>query len=302
MPIDIDYALIQIGYMFIVAFIAINITTQRRLSFVNKVLIVTAVIAILCILAPTLDRRGDLLLLIQRPFRGAVVFMWNNQLINSSFVLLASILYGKIYELIYQQQRISLENEKLKSENLQTRYNMLANQISPHFLFNSLNSLSMLVREDEKEKALHYIDKLSDTFRYMLQTGGTEMTTLSEELHFVDAFVYLHTIRYENKLFCEIDVEPRYLSWKLLSMSVQPLIENAIKHNTITKAHPMHISIRTRDGKLVVSNLIQVKLDKPERMGTGLKNLSSRYQLLTGHDIKINDDGTTFEVALPLIK
>lgn len=298
MPFDKQYVWIQIGYVFIMSLVAISITTHRKLSFLNKVLITTGIMIAFCLLAPTMDhRRGEMILLIQKPR-----FAWGNQLLVSTFVLVVSLLYGKIYDLIYQRQHIFLENEKLKSENLQTRYNMLANQISPHFLFNSLNSLSMLVREDEKDKALHYVDKLSDTFRYMLQNGENEMTTLSEELHFVDAFLYLHMIRYENKLFCDIDVEPRYLSWKLPSMSIQPLIENAIKHNTLTKAHPLHISIRTNDGRLIVSNPIRTKMDVPEGTGIGLKNLASRYLLLTGHNIKINDDGTTFEVILPLSK
>lgn len=298
MPFDNEYLWFRVGYIFLMSLAAITVTTYRKLSFVNKVLITTGVVIVFLFLAPIRTRTGDLIFLFQFP----KTFVMRGELLNCSFVLVVSLLYGKIYDLIYQQQRISLENEKLKSENLQTRYNMLANQISPHFLFNSLNSLSMLVREDQKDKALHYIDKLSDTFRYMLQTGETEMTTLSEELHFVDAFVYLHTIRYENKLFVDIDVEPRYLSWKLPSMSVQPLIENAIKHNTITKAHPLHITIHTSDGRLIVSNHIQTKLDEPEGTGLGLKNLSSRYQLLTGHDIRISNDGSIFEVSLPLIK
>ena len=115
-----------------------------------------------------------------------------------SFVLIVSVLYGLIFELIYQKQHITIENEQLKNENLQTRYNMLANQISPHFLFNSLNSLSMLVREKSNDKALLYIDRLADTFRYMLQSGQGELTTLSEELRFTEAYLYLLTIRYER--------------------------------------------------------------------------------------------------------
>ena len=132
---------------------------------------------------------------------------------RNSFVLIVSVLYGLIFELIYQKQHITIENEQLKNENLQTRYNMLANQISPHFLFNSLNSLSMLVREKSNDKALLYIDRLADTFRYMLQSGQGELTTLSEELRFTEAYLYLLTIRYENKLFCDIRIEDRYRDW-----------------------------------------------------------------------------------------
>ncbi len=100
---------------------------------------------------------------------------------KASFMLVVSVLYGKIFELLYQKQHITIENERLKNENLQTQYNMLANQISPHFLFNSLNSLSMLVREGQNENAQLYIDRLADTFRYMLRSGRSELATLSEE-------------------------------------------------------------------------------------------------------------------------
>lgn len=298
-PFPNAYIWIQIGYTFFISFVAVTVMTNKQLSFLKKTMFTIVVLVILFMFTPVHNRRGEWFMLFnsQIPFRFLQVPM-----LNVSFVLVASVLYGKIFELVYQKQRISIENEQLKNENLQTRYNMLANQISPHFLFNSLNSLSLLVREDEKDKALHYLDKLADTFRYMLQTGQSELTTLADELHFSDAYLYLHMIRYENKLFCDIDVDPRYLSWKLPSMSLQPLIENAVKHNSITLANPLHISIRTEGGSLIVSNPIHSKIDNSSGTNIGLKNLASRYQLLTQHEVSIINDGNVFEVVLPLIK
>lgn len=313
MPFTGGYSALRVAYTFVMALAALTITTSRRLNFLDKVLLTTVLMLLFFLFTPVVgpppisppgmrhspEGYGEVMVLIQSK---KPILMHSREMLNFSFILIVTLLYGKVYELVYQRQFILIENEKLKNENLQTRYNMLASQISPHFLFNSLNSLSMLVREDEKEKALHYLDKLSDTFRYMLQSGQSEMITLADELHFTDAYIYLHTIRYESKLFCDIDVEPRYLSWKLPSMSLQPLIENAVKHNSITKASPLRISIKTHNGNLVVSNDISPKIDDTEGTGIGLKNLASRYSLLTSHEITVRNDGREFTVILPLTR
>ncbi|MDE6778610.1 MAG: histidine kinase, partial [Alistipes sp.] len=217
-----------------------------------------------------------------------------------SFALVVTLLYGCIDLLIRQRQEIALENEQLKTENLSTRYNMLVSQINPHFFFNSLNSLAMLVRERDAEKALTYIDQLSYTFRYIIQNGQNTLSTLDEELKFADAYGYLFRIRYADKLFIDVDVEERLRSWRLPALSLQPLIGNAVKHNAITKAHPLHVSIRTEDGWLVVSNPKQPKLDPEPSTGIGLKNLADRSRLITGRSISIENGETIFTVRIPL--
>lgn len=222
-------------------------------------------------------------------------------ILKCSFTLVVVLLYGKIYELLSQKQDITLENERLRNENLQSRYDVLVNQINPHFLFNSLNSLSMLVREDKNEPALVYIDRLSDTFRYILESGRNNMTTLGEELRFADAYKYLLEVRYEGKFFIDIDVDENDLGKRLPALSLQPLIENAVKHNTITRANPLRISIRSDGEYLTVSNPISPKISPEEGTGIGLINISSRYQLLTGREVVVSDDGSTFSVKLPLI-
>lgn len=292
------FILVQVLYVFGVSWVMLSINTVKRLDLIRRIGISLVMIFLFYLLTPVFSRGSS---------------EWNIQLNSSkfynpfhilrfSFILVVSVLYGKIYDLIYQKQHMAIENERLKNENLQTRFNVLANQISPHFLFNSLNSLTMLVREGSSERALHYIDQLADTFRYSLQSGKNELTTLSEEMHFTEAYFYLLSIRYENKLFWEIDVPPSYLSWRLPSMSLMPLIENAVKHNTITLSHPFRISIRVREDKLVVSNPLLPKIEPTSGTGIGLKNLSQRYLLLTDRDIEVCDDGTSFTVGLPLIQ
>ncbi len=221
-------------------------------------------------------------------------------LLKFSFAVVVTMLYGRIYVLLSQRQAVELENEQLKNENLTTRYDMLMGQINPHFFFNSLNSLAMLVRERQDERALTYIDQLSYTFRYIIQNGQSSLMTLDEELQSAEAYSYLLKIRYEDKLFFDIDVAPELRRWRLPSLSLQPLIGNAVKHNTITRSRPLHVSIRTQGEWLEVSNPKIPRLTPEPSTGIGLENLRNRWRLVTGRDIEIIETDTEFAVRLPL--
>ena len=202
--------------------------------------------------------------------------------------------------MLLTQQKIQIENEHLRSENLQTRYNMLLGQISPHFFFNSLNSLSMLVREKSDEKALAYIDQLSYTFRYIIQNGQNTLSTLEEEIEFARAYGELFKVRYADKLFFDIEIDPALNGWSLPALSLQPLIGNAVKHNSITRKTPLHISIRTEGEMLVVSNHKAPKIEAEPSTGIGLENLRNRWLLITGRTFEIVDSEKEFTVLLPL--
>lgn len=221
-------------------------------------------------------------------------------LTKASFMLVVTALYSYIYTLMHERQKIVVENERLKTENLSTRYNMLVGQINPHFFFNSLNSLAMLVREHDEERALEYIDQLSYTFRYIIQNGQSELTTLRDEIEFARAYIYLFKIRYADKLFFDIEIDPKYESWQLPALSLQPLIGNAVKHNSITTKKPLRVSIRTVDGVLEIENPKQPKLDVEPSTGIGLDNLRSRWEIVVHQHIEIVEDESRFLVRLPL--
>lgn len=221
-------------------------------------------------------------------------------LLKCSFAVVVSMLYGWIYVQISKQQAMLMENEQLKNENLTTRYNMLMGQINPHFFFNSLNSLAMLVREKHDQKALTYIDQLSYTFRYIIQNGQSTLMTLDEELRFAEAYIYLFKIRYADKLFFDIDIQADIRTWLLPAFTLQPLIDNAVKHNAITTSKPLHVSIRAIDGWLEIANPKVPKLEPEPSTGIGIENLRSRWQLTTGRDIEIIDTDESFIVRLPL--
>ncbi len=295
--------LLQLLFYLAMSFVMLTILTSVRRNYSMRRFLWRCIWALLAamvfyFIAPVTDWRTGR---IEINFMGGRMFDYM-LLLKCSFAAVVTMLYAHIYMLISQRQSIVLENEQLKNENLTTRYNMLVGQINPHFFFNSLNSLAMLVRERQEEKSLTYIDQLSYTFRYIIQNGQSALMTLDEELKFVEAYSYLFKIRYADKLFFDIEIGECYRSWMLPALSLQPLIGNAVKHNTITKAKPLHVTIRTVDGWLEVSNPKVPKLEMEPSTGIGLENLRNRWHLIAGCDIEIIDDGTRFCVRLPLQK
>lgn len=223
------------------------------------------------------------------------------QITEHIFVLVTILLCALLIRLLHGKQQMQLEYEQLKTEKWQTSYNALMGQINPHFFFNSLSGLNALIRNGEKEQTLTYLDELSNVFRYILQSNQKEMVTLAEELQFVKAYAYLLGVRYEGKLFFSIQAEPSLLLWYLPTLSVLPLVENAVKHNLISRQSPLYIDIYTNaDNQLVVSNRVQPKAETETSSGIGLKNLWGRYRMLTGKDIRITNWNHCFQVVLPL--
>ncbi len=191
--------------------------------------------------------------------------------------------------------------EQLKIENLESRYAALTNQINPHFFFNSLNGLSSLVRKKKEENTIAYIDKLSDVFRYILQSEKKGLVTLREELEFMQAFRYMMEVRFANKLVINIGVEEDKMDLKVPVLTLLPLVDNVVVHNTIDSEHKMVVTIQLNEQfELMVSNPVFPKLTLPDTNGTGLKNLENRFSLLMNKKIRIENDGTTFCVFLPL--
>lgn len=297
----------QIAYYALIAFVLIYlfVSARRResrsyLMYMFYVVLAVAISALAIYCAPVMAYKDGMM---------RIVFFFDSQphdnvyfvvLTKTLFMLVVAALYAFVYTLMQQRQKIVVENERLKTENLATRYNMLMGQINPHFFFNSLNSLAMLVREKDNERALEYIDQLSYTFRYIIQNGQSEATTLKDELEFASAYAYLFKIRYADKLFFEFDVDEKYHSWTLPALSLQPLIGNAVKHNSITTKHPLHVSIRVVDGVLEIDNPKHPKLDVEPSTGIGLRNLCSRWVIVTGRSIEIVEDDKHFMVRLPL--
>lgn len=204
-----------------------------------------------------------------------------------------------IIYLIRRQQQVMVENQQLRTENILNQYEVLKNQLNPHMLFNSLNTLRSLVRENQ-ERAQEYIQELSRVLRYTLQGNESQCVRLREEMDFVSAYTFLLKMRYENNLIFDIRISPVLEDYYLPPMSVQVLIENAVKHNEISNRRPLTIRIATGDAcDLMVTNPIQPKITAAPGTGIGLANLSKRYRLLFKKDISITED-SNFTVRIPL--
>lgn len=296
-PDTSSQTVLQIICYALLMFVVLTIVTRssRKSSIFKRYflpyLLSLLIVAAFFFAAPVLGIKGDV------PRNSLDIVL----MLKCMFVYVVAVLYARIYDLVYQRQRIEIKNAQLKNENLTTRYSALVSQISPHFLFNSLNSLSMLAREKLNEKALTYIDRLSHVFRYVIQNGQNTLSTVADELQFIDSYRYLLEVRYADKLFFEIDIDPAYMERQMPSLALQPLIENAVKHNAITRSKPLTISIFTKDGKIVVSNPIIPKIEAELSTGIGLKNLSTRWQMITEHDIEVIRTDDSFEVHLPLL-
>ena len=246
---------------------------------------------------------------VERWHTGELLFNFQNSghmnyvvMLRVTFTVVVSLLYGYLLLIFNRGQQIALENEHLKSENLISRYNMLVSQVNPHFFFNSLNSLTMLVREQKQELALNYIEHLAYVFRYLLQNGQATLVRLSEELRFAEAYSELFKTRYAEKLHFEFRVESGLEEYLLPALTLQPLIENAVKHNTITRQQPLVVTISNEQDWLVVSNPRRPKLDPEPGTGIGLENLRNRWELITGLSVEIRSTEELFEVRLPLLK
>lgn len=229
-------------------------------------------------------------------FSGFVLFQF--------FVMMVlCTLIGHVAHLYNERRKKEREIEQLKTENLQSRYVALTNQINPHFFFNSLNGLSSLIRRKNEDRAIEYINKLSDVFRYVLQSDKKSIVTLDEELECVTALSYMMEVRFANKLIFHIKIEEEHKNLKIPVLSLLPLIDNVVVHNVIDSEHKMIVAIYMNDElELLVSNPVYPKLDTPNTNGTGLINLENRFTLLMDKKLRIIDDGKTFTVCLPLIK
>ena len=207
-----------------------------------------------------------------------------------------------VYRLIQRQRVIELENEKLRSESLQSQFESLKNQVSPHFLFNSLTALKVLI-EESPTLAKQYVSHLSQVLRYTLQSKRKQMVMLNEELEFTESYLFLLKMRYDTNLTIKTWVDKNFGFWNLPPLTIQTLVENAVKHNEISNEFPFEITISiTKNDTLRVANKIQEKLTPEEGTGIGLVNLSKLFRLLGEKEIQIYKSDGDFIVEVPLLK
>ncbi len=215
--------------------------------------------------------------------------------------LLITMIFSSI-NFLRRWKNMAVQAELLKREKLATEYQALKNQVNPHFLFNSLNTLTSLVYKDQ-DMAVLFIKKLADVYRYVLEQSEKEIISLSVEIEFIRSYVYLHKIRHKDSLTLKVDVED-CAGKNVIPLSLQMLVENALKHNIISLEQPLKIEVFCEEGDyLIVKNNLQRKnvLHDNNSNKLGLKNIQSRYEFLTDKKFVVENTDKEFIVKLPLL-
>lgn len=214
--------------------------------------------------------------------------------------LLISSIYASAAFFIYWKANL-LRSQALEKANLEAQYDTLRNQVNPHFLFNSLNTLLMLVNENPV--ASRYVESISEIMRYMLQSSDKSIVLLRDELKIARDYSFVQQSRFGEKLQVEFDVPERFYHFAIPPLALQMLLENAIKHNVVSKEDPLLVRVYIHDNLfIVVENTVKAKIGKDPSTGVGLENIRNRYIHLTGRDIVVNTENNKFKVMLPLFE
>ncbi|WP_299529529.1 sensor histidine kinase [Ulvibacterium sp.] len=219
-------------------------------------------------------------------------------------IILITIMSMAIYEAIYYNVRLKKsvrEEEHSKRLLVQAQLDALLNQAQPHFFFNTLNTLRDIIDQNSKEDAKEFVDKLSDMYRFLLEAGNENLIPLKKELRFAKAYIHIQSERFGDNLKLNWNIPQSSLHKMIVPMSLQLLLENAIKHNVISKARPLTVYVTVGDNKLVVDNKIQPKSTQLPSTKVGLANIEKRYTLIAGKSVEVQNDGNRFVVSLPLV-
>ena len=223
--------------------------------------------------------------------------------IKLSILLLLLCIVGNVVYLIFysynQYNKKNLRSVQFEREQINFQLEALKAQISPHFLFNNLNTISYLIGEDTT-KAKSYIRKMANCYAYILESYKKVLVSLKEEIAFIDAFQFLIQTRHNDAIIIQNTLSEDDLKSKVPSVSIQLLVENAVKHNDASKENPLEIKISADTESIIVSNEKRTKSTTRKSTKIGLKNIIGRYKLLSSKSVEIKD-GKLFTVKLPKI-
>jgi LytS/YehU family sensor histidine kinase len=226
--------------------------------------------------------------------------LWNGLFVGFAVNLVFSTLWEAMYIMDKTKESIA-EKELLSQMSLQQEFDILKSQVNPHFLFNCFNTLSSLIGEDPG-KAEVFLDELSKVYRYLLRNNETGLSTLQNEMKFIESYYRLLKTRHGDALQIQVESNNRYDNYLLPSLSLQMLVENAVKHNALSKNKPLIIDIFLVAGnKLIVNNNLQLRTKKGPSNRIGLDNIRAKYKLLGQNGFQVMQDAKNFTVVLPLI-
>ncbi len=219
-------------------------------------------------------------------------------------LFIATFIIGTLYETGYfysMWRKQSVITEQVRSQKLKSELSVLKNQVSPHFLFNSLNTLVALIPENQK-LAASFTEKLSDVYRYILQMKDKEIVELRTELEFTKAYCFLLEMRFEKGLNINFNIDTKYESLYVVPLTLQMLVENSVKHNIVSASSPLSIDIYIENGKsIIVRNNLNRKRNVENSLKTGLENIKKRYSLLSEREVDVIESREYFMVAMPIL-
>jgi two-component system, LytTR family, sensor kinase len=216
-------------------------------------------------------------------------------------VLILALSFAYLMILLDKYRQAGLTNIRLQEEKTKAEVTALKDQLSPHFFFNTLNSLSALIRKDQQKESLEFVENLSDIYRYTLDKGNQDFVTVQEELDFITSYFELVSKRFGNAIMIDIDLSNEIRDCQIPTMALQILIENVLKHNQLSESKPVKVQIHSEESILVVKNNCRPK-EVQDSNGLGLANLNKRCQMLIGKDILIQQKEDDFIVKLPMLK
>lgn len=216
--------------------------------------------------------------------------------------ILITLLVTAVHESIffYRQWKYNFSKSvKLEKDNLEAKYEFLRAQINPHFLFNSLNSLTTLV--EENKPAVDYIQNLSALLRYMLKSGEKELVLVREEISIINSYISLQSMRFGSSLRIKVEVPESYYHYAVPPLALQMLLENCLKHNIVSREKPLVVEILAEKESITVSNNLQRKQDISST-GQGLNNIRGRYRFFTTRNVEVTESNGFFKVNIPLLQ
>ena len=230
-------------------------------------------------------------------------FISSEKAIYYAISLLITIIISVFFHALYFYR--SLQEKKVKEHKIiagtaSAKFDALKNQLDPHFLFNSLNVLTSLIEEDP-DQAQKFTTSLSKVYRYVLEQKNKDLVTVDEELQFAKTYVRLLKMRFEDSIIFDIPDHCSNPEAKIVPLSLQLLLENAVKHNVVTASNPLHIKVFEQDGMLTISNNLQEKQVVKKSSGVGLVNIQQRYNILSDKKVVIEKAASEFSVSIPML-
>ena len=230
-------------------------------------------------------------------------FLTDALISSNAAAIFCTIMIIAIYESIYFMNELKKsveEKETLKRESLKAQLDALKTQVNPHFLFNNLNTLTAII-PDTPDQAIEFVQQMSKVYRHILEVQDEKTIPLKDELDVLKAYGFLLKTRFGDNLDIDIDVPEEKMQQRILPLSLQLLMENAIKHNIVSAEKPLKIRVFAENGNLLVSNNLQIKNQLIESTGIGLDNIRNRYKLFSDDEVKVTASGESFTVSIPLI-